>query len=897
MHPFISMPHYGKTNFKHSANRLKRCLIAFIALLVLPLFSFGQMKTDTNSAVAKIKDTALKSDTSILSPQKDSSATASGSLEDRLGIKISKDALDDVVVATATDSAVMDIKSNNFQLYGDAKVDYDGRKLSAPKIEFNQNSNIAKASVLADTSKKKANAPTFEQGAEKVSYDSLQYNFKSQRAIIHNARSQYGEGFVISEQIKRNPDKSLYGYKNIYTTCALEHPHFGIRTNRIKIIPEQAIATGSANIEIEGVPTPLFLPFGYFPVNNEKHRSGFILPSYVTEINRGLGFLRGGYYLYLNDYVDLQLQTDIFTKGSFATYLNSNYVNRYHYNGKVSLSYAVNKTGEDYDPSATIQKDFAFQWVHNKDDKSLPNLNFNADVNVQSGTFFANNSFNTTQILNNQFQSNITLTKRWEGKPYSLTLAARHSQNTTNKQVSVTLPELNFFINARTPFARKNPVGSARWYEKITVGYTANSLNRITFYDSSFELNKLQFSDFQNGMRHSIPISANYSILRFVTLTVNMAYNEYWNTLKTQRSFNDITQRVDTLIDRGFASSRDFNGGFSLNTQIYGMKLFKKGAIKGFRHTLRPSVGLNYRPDFAKAPFNYYYQARLDSTQRLTYLSPYEQSIIGLPPQGRNGSMSFGLNNNLQMKVRNGKDTLTGFKNVVLLDALDFNTNYNLAADSFNWDFFRFSARTNIANKLNINASANFDPYQYDYVAMRRTPRTTQASGNGLARLSTAQLGFGTSFRSKEKKPSKNAEAAKDNEDFRSLMRNNGYYNYVDFNIPWTVNLTYAFNLERRPSAFSKSDSSVVSQTINLNGDINFTSRWKVAVATGYNIVEKQITFSSIDIYRDLHCWEMRLGMIPFGFRKSFNFSLSVKAQVLQDLKLTRRRAFQDAAF
>lgn len=879
--------------FRLAANAIK-ALCLFVFLFCSAAVANAQNSIDTSGVPAKITDTTLKTDTSILARKADSNARAQ-SLEDRLGIKISEDALDEVVVASATDSAVMDVKTNNFRLYGDAKVDYDGRKLSAPRIEFNQNSNIARATVVTDTAIKKPVAPLFEQGAEKVTYDSLQYNFKSQRAIIHNARSQYGEGFIISSQIKRNPDKSLYGYRNIYTTCALDHPHFGIRTNRIKIIPEKAIAMGSANIEIEGVPTPLFLPFGYFPVGGESHRSGFILPGYTTEVNRGLGFLKGGYYLYLNDYVDLQLQTDIFTKGSFAGYLTSNYVNRYRYSGNVFLSYAINKTGEEFDPSAQITKDFAFRWTHNKDAKSLPGVNFNANVNVQTGTFFVNNSYNTNQITQNQFQSNITYAKSWAGKPYSLTLSATHNQNTANKQVNVTLPDVSFFVNARNPFMRRNPVGAAKWYEKITVGYTANSLNRITFYDSSFQLSKIQLSDFQNGMRHSVPISANYSLLRFVTLSFNASYNEYWNTLKTQRAYNDITNKIDTNIQRGFAASRDFNGGFTLNTQIYGMKLFKKGTIKGFRHTMRPSVGLNYRPDFAKDPFNYYYQTRLDSSQTLSLLSPYEQSIIGLPPQGRTGAVSFGLNNNLQMKVRNGKDTLTGFKNIVLLDALDFNTSYNLAADSFNWDFYRFSARTNIANLLNINASANFDPYQYDYTAMRRTPRTTLATENKLARLSTAQVGFSTSFRSKEKGPKKSAEASKESDDFRSLMRNNGAYNYVDFNIPWTVNLTYAFNLERRPSAFSRSDSSVVSQTVTLSGDLNFTPRWKLAFSSGYNMVEKQMTFTSIDIYRDLHCWEMRLGLIPFGYRKSFNFSLNVKAQVLQDLRLLRRRDFRDA--
>jgi lipopolysaccharide assembly outer membrane protein LptD (OstA) len=876
----------------------------FITQLLIALFLISSCFIFTNTSAqvkqnpidtlqaANVIDSNLKINNSDSILSKDSLKKVQQQAQ--AGIPISKDALEDVVIATAKDSAIMDLKTNNFYLYGEAKVDYDGRKINADAITFNQSNNIATATRVPDSTKPNKEIPTFVQGKETVRYNQLQYNFKTQRAIIQHARSQYGEGFVLSEQIKRNSDQSLYGYKNTYTTCALEHPHFGIRARKIKIIPNQAIAMGSANIEIEGVPTPLFLPFGFFPTNNQTRKSGFILPGYTVEANRGLGFLKGGYYLHINDYVDLEARADIFTKGSFVGYLTSNYVKKYKYNGQLFFSYGLNKTGAEFDPNATINKSFKINWTHTMNTKARPGTNFNAKVDIQGGNFNALNSFNSFAILQNQFMSNITYSKVWEGKPYSLTIGLTHSQNTSTKLVEIGLPNATFYINARTPFQRKNPVGSPKWFEKITIGYSASAINNLKFYDTAFSLNNLQLTDFRNGIRHNIPISANYSIFRFITATFNAGYNEYWNSMQTHRGYNDISKKVDTSYDYNFFSSRDFNGSFTLNTQIYGMKLFKKGSIKGVRHVIRPSLGVSYRPDFALKPFNYYYTTRLDSTYLLSTLSPYEQSVIGMPPNGKSGLVNFGLNNNLQMKVRNKKDTATGFKNIVLLDALDFNTSYNLAADSFKWDMFRFSARSNIANILNITANANFDPYAWDYDKNRRSQQTMNESGKGLARLTTATLGFGTSFRSKRKSDKSNNSATQ-TEDYKSLMRNNGYQQYVDFNIPWSLNLTYSFNLTRQVSSYSKRDTNLISQTISFNGDFNLTDRWKVSFNSGYNLVEKKMTFTSIDIHRDLHCWEMRLGLMPFGDRKSFNFTLNVKAQVLQDLKLTRRRDFRDA--
>lgn len=835
----------------------------------------------------------------LILPQTDSaesskSSQAGASLAS-LGIRVSPDALEEVVTSHAADSALIDVRTNNFILYGKANVQYEGRKLSADQIDFNQASNIARAKYVFDSARKDSVVPLFEQGQEKFTYDSLQYNFKSQRAIVQNARSQYGEGFVHSQQVKRNADQSLYGWQNVYTTCSLPEPHFGIRTRKIKVIPEQAIASGSANIEIEGVPTPIFLPFGYFPINNEKHRSGFILPRYIAEVARGIGLLDLGYYFSVNDVADFKILTSVYTKGSYALGLQSNYVSRYQYNGQLQLSYTQNKTGESFEPGSFIKNDYKIYWVHNKDGKSRPGVAFNGKIDIQSGSYNALNSFTASQILQNSFRSNVTWSKSWANKPYSLTLSATHEQNNISKQTTFSAPNVSFFVSNIAPFQRKNPVGKTRWYEKISGSYNVIALNQLQYYDTVFKLNQLQFSDFRNGIKHSIPVSASYQVLRFITGTFNISYNEYWNSSRMFRAYNPLTGKVDTSIERGFLASRDFNTGLSLATQIYGMKMFRgNGAIRGIRHTIRPTINLNYHPDFAKSPFNYGYETSLDASSRKTYLSPYEGSILGgYPAIGRNGSIGFNLNNNLQMKIRNRKDTALGTKNIPILDAFDIATGYNLAADSFQWQNINVSARTNILNKLNVSAGAVYDPYNYDYTAMRRTSRTMQTAGTGWARLVNANVAMNMSLRSKSKAAPVNDSIA-NKSDYKALMRNNGYNQYVDFNIPWTLNIGYALNLTRQASAYSRSDTSIVDQNILLSGDFNFTPRWKLGFSTGYNLVNKKVSLTTLDIYRDMHCWEMHLNLIPFGDRRSFNFMLNVKAQVLQDLRLTRQKAFFD---
>lgn len=887
------MSQCGKIILKKLTTHCLPYTLAVFFMFALTTVAAAQIRVINDSTNVERTDTVnILIDSTVV---KKTNSSSLSQLEDSLGIRISKEALSSPVTATASDSAVLDMRNNRFYLYGDAEVTYEDLKLNAGQVTFDQISNTVIAQPAFDSAGTILKRPTFAQGQETVSYDSLQYNFRSKRALIRNARSQYGEGFVFSQQVKRNPDQSIFGWKNVYTTCALDTPHFGIRASRIKIVPNKVIASASANIIIEQVPTPVFLPFGLFPIT-QRQRSGFQLPTYTFEQQRGLGLTNGGYYFYLNDYVDFLFMANIFTKGSYSVSGVSNYSNRYRYNGGLSFSYAYNKTGENYEPGASTTKDFMINWRHQQDPKARPGTNFNASVMAGSSSFYANNSYNVNQILNNQFTSNISYTKNWQNKPYSLSVAARHSQNTQTRLVDVYLPELNFYVSQFNPFENKRRIGSPRWYEKITASYNFNALNQISFYDTAFSLNTLSMNDFRNGFKHSIPISASYNIFRFINFSFGTNYTEYWMTNRTYRFYNATEGKIDTVANRGFYTARDFNASLQLTTRIYGLKMFKKGKLMGIRHVLTPNVGFNYTPDFAAAPFRYYYQTRLDTSGNLAYLSPFETSVIGVPGLGQYGdfssSVNFGLNNNLQIKLRSKKDTSGTGRNVTLIDGFSLTSAYNIAADSFNWSTFNMNFRTNILDKFNLSANAVFDPYATDYNTGRRLPRTMWQEGRGIVDFRDANIALSASFRSKPKE--KNSPTVRTDE-FNQMMQSGGYNDYVDFDIPWSLNVAYSVGINKRYTAFSKADTVIYTQSLLVSGEFNVTPRWKATFSSGYDFASKSLTLTSIDIYRDLHCWEMRLGMIPFGPRKSYNFTLNVKASILQDLRLIRRRDFRDA--
>lgn len=909
----------GKIILKFPRKHCLHCILAVVLILFTAGGAIAQIRgiepipdtTGADSIVAAdtleritpadsltlLQDSLLLADDTLLAADTLRDTVSNLSLEQRLGIRISPDALPSVVTSEAADSAVMNLKKNVFHLYGKAKVNYEDMELNADRIIYDQDQNLVTAAPKTDSAMNIKERPSFAQGQEKFTYDSLQYNFKSKRAIVRNARSQYGEGYVHSMQVKRNPDQSIYGYNNVYTTCALDTPHFGIAARKIKVIPGKVVASGPANVTIEQVPTPLYLPFGLFPIA-QGQRSGIILPTYTLEDQRGLGLRGGGYYFAMTDNIDLKLMADFYSKGSWNTGFASDYVNMYRYRGNVNFNYAYFKKGEAYEPDALIQKDFKIGWTHASDPKSRPGVSFNATVNAGTATYNQNNTYTVNQILENQLTSSIAYSKAWQSKPYTLSIAARHSQNIQSRLVDITLPELTFYVAQFNPFQRKNSVGN-HWYDKITASYTLTGQNRTSFYDTAFSFGTLGLDQFQNGITHTIPVSASYNVLRFINMSFSANYREYWLTQQTRRFYNMAADSVQTNIYRGFYTARDFNAGVNFNTRIYGMKMFRKGKLMGIRHVLTPSTGIVYTPDYAAAPFRYGYRTILDpNNPNPVYLPAYENAIPAIPGYGQFGKfasvMTMGLDNNLQIKVRSDEDS-TGFKNIRLIDNFSINTGYNLAADSFNWSNVAMRFATNILNIFNIQAGASFDPYGIDSTGVRQKQLLVDR-GQGLARFTNANVGLDAAFRSKQRE-NDDDNPARQTSEYNRLMQYGGYNDYVDFNIPWTFRFSYTMQLSRNFLTEAKKDTVVIDHSIMFGGDFNLTQRWKVEVSSGYNLTQKQLQITSIRILRDLHCWQMSLGAIPFGPNKNYNFQLNVKATVLQDLKLVRRRDFRDATF
>ncbi len=884
-----------------------------LLLTVWTAFSAGAQTPVPADTLRTTRDTllpAVRTASDSLTDTLSKAADSTGNIArlQALGLRISPDALPATVKATATDSARLNLKINQFELYGNAKVEYEDLVLTAGKVTYDQSKSTITAQPFVDTSALDPGAPpaaldsaatgrpTFTQGGEKFTYDELRYNFNTKKALVRNARTQYGEGFVYSEQVKRAPDQSIFGAGSVYTTCNLDTPHFGVRTRRIKVIPGRIAVAGPSNLEIEGVPTPLFLPFALFPIS-EQQRSGFRIPSYTIEQQRGLGLTNGGYYLYFSDKADLLLTANIYSKGSFNISAVSAYANRYRYSGGVNLAYGYEKTGESFEPSSIIRKTFAIAWTHRSDAKARPGLTFEANVNIQKGNYYQRNSYNPSLVLNNQFNSSLTLSRTYTTRPMSVTAGAILNQTQIGQATNnvLTLPSFNFYYSQITPFKRKEQVGTPKWYEKITASYTFNLQNQLTFYDTAFTFDRLGFTDFRNGITHRIPISASYTALRFINLSFSANYNEYWLARKDIINYNYATERIDTLTSTGLFTARDANVGVNASTRIYGTKLFKQGKIAGIRHVLTPNVGFSYTPDFAKNPFRNAYLQQLTPGGDITYQSPYAFNAVvpGGPYGSFTSALNYGLNNNLQLKVRTKSDSAGGTKNVTLIDGLSLNGSYNLAADSFQWSDVGLQFRTNILDKINISANALLDPYGIQNATgnRRRTPLIER--GAGLARLRSATVSMSASFRSGGSVP----EAIPAGESPADRYLRNRAVDYVDFNIPWNVNIGYSLTASNQYSTRQKGDTLIVNQGINLSGDFNLTPRWKIAATTSFNATTKQLGFTSLDIYRDLHCFEMRLNTIPFGPLKSYTFTLNVKAQVLQDLRLLRRRDFRDTVY
>ena len=823
--------------------------------------------------------------------------------------KKKKSAINSKVEYSATDSIVLDLKSHKVFLYRDADIKYESIQQQAAFVEINFNTNMLKARPLPDSAGKSYGKPVFIEGGQTFTSDEIDYNFKSTKGLIKNVITKEGDGYLHGETVKKLKDNISNLHHGGYTTCNLAHPHYSIKFTKAKVIPNNKIITGPAFLTIEDVPLPLVLPFGLFP-NRRGQASGIMVPTYGESRNRGFYLENGGYYFGINEYMELKLLGDIYSRGSWALKPMFNYRKRYKFSGSMNFSYAMNTEGIRETPSFKRNRDFRVAWTHSQDPKARPKSRFNANVNYVSSQYNKYNPVTRNDMVSNTFQSSISYQTSFFKDKISFSGALRHSQNTSTKLVNLSLPDISLSANQFYPFRARGKVSDLRWYDNITVKYNMTARNDVTIYDSLL-FKPAMFNAFNNGMQHNIPISSSIKILKHFTLSNSINYTERWYTKSLRRTWvndtlwtNDSTYKVGNQNDTlsGFKAARDFVFTSGLNTTLYGMVQMKRGPVRAIRHVVRPSVSFSIRPDFGSPAFGYYKEVQSDTLGNFERYSIFSDginfsSIYGTPPDGKSGSLNFSITNNLEMKVRSKKDTITGMKKVMLIESFSIGTSYDLAKDSLNWSMINISARTTLFKKLQISYRSVWDPYVVNVVKERsiRVNQFEWDKNHRLLRKENTSWSFSLdyNFSSGQKKKSAQPQTDEGVEAQEDFVLNPD--KYIDWNNAWNFGFNYQLNYTGINMPVTHTRKNDIIQTLGFRGDISLTPKWKVSVNSGLDLkTYKLASNTSVNVYRDLHCWEMRFNWIPVGNYKSWNFFIKVKASVLQDLKLTRKKDFRD---
>jgi len=807
----------------------------------------------------------------------------------------------------AVDSIVVSLESKKVFLYKEAVVTYEDIELKADYIALDLNTKEVYAEGVPDTAGVVKGSPVFKDGSEEFESKTIRYNFKTQKGIIQDVRTEQGEGYVQGARTKKI-DKDVFIMKNgKYTTCDAEHPHFYLNMTKAKVISNKKIITGPAYMVLEDFPIYFpILPFGFFP-NSPSYSSGIIIPSYGEEQNRGFFLREGGYYIAASPYYDLTLKGDIYSKGSWATYISSNYKKRYKFSGNFSFSYNINQYGEKDLPTSYKTKGFSLRWSHTQDSKANPFQSFSANVNLSTSSYDKENSNDVQNYLSTTKSSSISYTKKWENSPFNMSANFRHSQNSTDSTMTLSFPELTFNMAKIYPFRSKTRSGKIKFYEKIGFSYTGNIKNSITAKEDEI-LKKSLIKDWDNGWKHSIPITLpSFNLFKYVNMSPSFSYSERWytNTIEKRYYFNQI-ERVDSLVTDtiyGFKRNYEYSYSLSSSTNIYGMYTIKNpnSRVKQIRHKVTPSVSFSYRPDFGDPKYGFW-DSYIDKDGKEIFYNRFENGTFGSSGRGESGAISFSLANNLEAKVLAKNDTSENaekFKKVKIIDNLSFSGSYNLVADSMNLSNISIRGRTTIKG-VSVNFGGTLNPYMADEQG-RSYDEYTWNHKNGLAklgRLTNANLSFGMSFKSKEKKQAATAEgetagAEGKTEDQPAKELPFSPFpvpEYYDFSIPWDFNFNYSMSYSH-PNPFQKA---TVNQSLNFSGSLSLTDKWNMRLTTNFDIEAKKFSFTTFNVTRNLHCFNMSFNFVPFGDRKSYSFTLNASSSMLKDLKIDKRRSWYD---
>ena len=830
------------------------------------------------------------------------------------GKRLSKGAIEKQVTYKAKDSIVVDIKNRIAYLFGDAVVYYEDLELHADFIQLGFASQELYASGVADSMGNIRGHPVFKQGETFFRARELKYNFNTTKGIITEVITEEGEGYIHGEKVKKLDDNTSFIRRGKFTTCELDHPHFEIAFTKAKVMPNDKIVTGPAYLSFGGVPTFLALPFGYFPIKKGR-RSGIIMPTFGETDNRGFYLENLGYYFGISDNFDLVLAGDIYTNGSWAAKVRSNYVVRYKCTGAVNLSFAQNIFGEKYTPSRYKTNDFKLYWDHKQDAKSHPTTRFSAHVNVVSRTFNTYNASSVNDYLSNQYTSKINLSTSARGVFYA-DITASYTQNTKTGQVDFLLPDISMSVNQFYPFRKKNKTSALKWWDNISVKWNSQFTNKIATQDSVI-LKPETWEKMQLGIRHNIPLTIPIKIAKLINWNTTVSLTEKWYLQSEEQQFvidttSDVAiGRVNNVFQRNFYALHDLSMSTALTTKVYFMYQFKKGGLLAIRHVMSPDLNFTYFPNLSGNTFGEYFNTITGQWVRYSY---FANSIFGGVSDRTSAIAKLSISNNIEMKVRSKKDTITGTKKVVLLENLTLSEYYDFAADSMNWSLFTISGRTTLFKQLYITFGIGFDPYCYNEQGVRIN-RTELKQNKRLLRFSSTDLNIGLNWTLNRDFFKGKKEKKKQEEQPEELFTENSLgmpTHRPDFSNPWslTINYTFAYTCRDNPyyymslntlaiydilkSEAARSHTGQIIQTLNLSGEFNITKKWKIGFTTGYDITNRAMSYTSIDLYRDLHCWEMRFNCIPFGPRRGWSFTLNVKASVLQDLKIPLKHDFRE---
>jgi hypothetical protein len=904
------------TSNKITPNYLLLTVLAVLLLLQItaatsetqqPVATFNSILTfDADTTPAPVaapqrKNAPLPANrTDTLPPAADTSGTDSLRTKvDTFQVRLSRDSIDAPVTFQAEDSMILDIPAQKIYIYNKAQVAYKDIKLEAAVIQLDQPSQILTAYPVKDSAGMPEGVPAFTQGESAFTSDTIRYNFKTQRGLTIGTYTQEGEMFIYGEKVKRIDPQTFFAQKARFTSCNYDTPHFAFRARRVKFISEKLAVTGLVRPEFEGVPIPIGLPFGLFPLKTGR-RTGILAPQPVVNEQLGFGLEGLGYYKTFGEYWDATFRANIYSYGSWNLFITPTYRKRYRYNGGFNLSYMNNQLGFKGDPDyRPPTRNFAIRWNHSVDGKARPGQSFSASVNLATSLFNQFFPNNAQQNFDNSLNSSIAYQKTWAGKPFNLTLSANHNQNTLQRLFNVSLPDAGFTVNTIFPFQRKNPVGAPKWYEKLGVAYNGTFFNRFSFYDTAFSWQQLR-DTFDWGARHSIPIQLSLPPMGPIQVGPAISYNEVWHSRSFLRRWDTAGKRVETTTERGFYRERQMSVGLNVSTALFGTKNFRRPhGIQAIRHVVRPTVGFSYVPDINR---NRWYQVQVDTLGNRLWFDRLNGATATQIPDFRSANLSFVLDNNLEMKVRKKGDTTEeGVKKVRLIDGFGLNGSYNILRDSFNLSDFQFYLRSNFFEKINLTASANISPYQQDAQGRLINRYMWQGDKFSIGRITGGFVSISTDFKSKPKDEKKAAERQQllrnrrndyDEASREMGMIQNNPEEYADFNVPWSINLGYALNFTRVPRADFSGFTTQLNQAISFNGDFNLTEKWKVMYQGNFDVQGGKLQFFTTSITRDLHCWQMSLNVTPVGIMRSFNISINAKSQLLRDLRINRSRFF-----